>query len=409
MVNLPQAADHKTPERIGIVLDGFVALSGARDFIVSLVDAADRARADREIVLIFRTSRILPLGPHLNRLFGTRARDAKAKALLKPLHDAGLLNQDIIICDRTNHDLERICAEYKIDVVGPLNKVPRKPLRVPWFGYLYDFQHKYLTHFFTDKKRNARDTHFYSMLNKAGAVVVNAAEVKCDAEKFFPNYSTNVVPLSFSAAPRENWFQTDTTVMRAKYGVGKRYFIVSNQFWLHKNHETVIQAFCKLSQSYKDIELVLTGDTRDQRSPTRLKDIKSLIAELEISDKVHILGLIPKLEQVALLRSAIAVVQATSFEGGPGGGSVFDGISLGVPTIVSDIPVNREIAHLVDWYFALNDIDDLSKKMIEALLCPQRTVSSDLLMQKGLERRVSMGHDVWHAARQAYLQKTKLS
>ena len=99
MVNLPQAADHKTPERIGIVLDGFVALSGARDFIVSLVDAADRARADREIVLIFRTSRILPLGPHLNRLFGTRARDAKAKALLKPLHDAGLLKY------RENHSV----------------------------------------------------------------------------------------------------------------------------------------------------------------------------------------------------------------------------------------------------------------------------------------------------------------
>ena len=36
-------------------------------------------------------------------------------------------------------------------------------------------------------------------------------------------------------------------------------------------------------------------------------------------------------------------MQPTLFEGGPGGGSVYDAIALGVPSIVSDIPINREI------------------------------------------------------------------
>ena len=75
----------------------------------------------------------------------------------------------------------------------------------------------------------------------------------------------------------------------------------------------------------------------------------------------------PKLDQIALMKNCIALIQATEFEGTPGGLSVYDAISLGVRTIVSDIPVNREIEEWVTSYFPLNDIDALHHTMSQMM------------------------------------------
>ena len=99
-----------------------------------------------------------------------------------------------------------------------------------------------------------------------------------------------------------------------------------------------------------------------------------------------------------MMREAVAVVQPTSFEGGPGGGSVFDAVALGVPTIVSDIPVNREIEAYVRDFFPLDDNKSLANSMSLAL-CNERVVSNPRqLLTSGKARRTLMGKDIWEAA-----------
>ena len=63
----------------------------------------------------------------------------------------------------------------------------------------------------------------------------------------------------------------------------------------------------------------------------------------EAEHRIRILGLIPKYDQIQIMRGAVAVIQPTLFEGGPGGGAVYDAVSIGTPVILSDIPVNREV------------------------------------------------------------------
>lgn len=396
------------PRKVGIVLDGFADLSGARDFIVSFVDGLYRAKGDRDIVLILRVPPPKSLSGRLRFHLGLADLRVLAKAKLEPLLAAGLLDAQVEILPRGDRVLQKAAARLGIDVIGPLTKCPKSDLKLPWFGYLYDFQHKYLSAFFTEEECVARDEQFGEILLGADAVVVNAVEVKRDVERFFPGFENKVFPLSLSAAPKKDWFTADIAEVQAQYGTGSRYFMVSNQFWLHKNHETVIEAFAMLYSTRPDINLVLTGDTFDHRSPTRLQDIKDVVAGLGLTDHVCILGLIPKLDQIALMRGAIAVVQATSFEGGPGGGSVFDAISLGVPTIASDIAINREIEHLVTLYFELNNVSDLALKMQQALgLSPARPHKAYLL-NAGTERREKHGRDIWRAidmAAEAYAKQ----
>jgi glycosyltransferase involved in cell wall biosynthesis len=53
----------------------------------------------------------------------------------------------------------------------------------------------------------------------------------------------------------------------------------------------------------------------------------------------------------------------SSFEGGPGGFSVYEAISLGKPVIVSDIEVNREILYKNISFFKKNNSHNLKKKI----------------------------------------------
>jgi glycosyltransferase involved in cell wall biosynthesis len=145
--------------------------------------------------------------------------------------------------------------------------------------------------------------------------------------------------------------------------INNKYFIVSNQFWLHKNHKIVFRAFSIFLKKNPRIILICTGSTLDHRNKYYFGEVLELIKSLNIERSIKILNYIKKNEQIALMKKSIAVIQPTSFEGGPGGGSVKDAMALGVPTIISDISVNKEIKYKKNFFFKNNDFFDLSLKM----------------------------------------------
>ena len=62
------------------------------------------------------------------------------------------------------------------------------------------------------------------------------------------------------------------------------------------------------------------------------------------------------------------MIQPTLFEGNPGGGAVVDAQAYGVPCIVSDIPVNREIPSCYETaFFQPHESKDLAQRMKEAI------------------------------------------
>ncbi len=100
------------------------------------------------------------------------------------------------------------------------------------------------------------------------------------------------------------------------------------------------------------------------------------------------------------MRAALAVVQPTLFEGGPGGGSVFDAVALGVPAIVSDIPVNLEIEEPNVRFFKACDAAALSAAMAERLRSGAGVRQSpQQLMDAGLRRRKACGDTLIAALR----------
>lgn len=244
---------------------------------------------------------------------------------------------------------------------------------LPWIGYIPDLQHKRLPQWFSDTERKARDEVFTKILAEALVVVVNAAAVVRDIEEYYPGHRARLIGLPF--CPPANLTHSSETSgphVRAAYRLPASYFLVSNQFWIHKSHETAFMALRRVRDAGHDVHLVCTGNTHDFRWPDHFNNLKDVIEKIKLRDYIHILGLIPKGDQLAVMRESLAVVQPTLFEGGPGGGAVYDAVSMGKPSIVSDIPVNREIDIGVVRFFAAGSVEDLASKMIDLLVNPPR-------------------------------------
>ena len=80
-----------------------------------------------------------------------------------------------------------------------------------------------------------------------------------------------------------------------------------------------------------------------------------------------ILGNINKDDQIELLKNSLAVVQPTSYEGGPGGFSAYEAIAYKKYLLLSDIPVNKEAKGKNVIFFKNNSSNQLLKKLISII------------------------------------------
>jgi glycosyltransferase involved in cell wall biosynthesis len=167
--------------------------------------------------------------------------------------------------------------------------------------------------------------------------------------------------------------------------------MICNQFWVHKDHPTAFAAFRLFLDSRPDrnaFRLVCTGLNSDYRIPQYADQLIDMLRRLNIDKQVSLLGMLPKAEQIALLRGSLGLIQPTQFEGGPGGGSVREAKALGIPILVSDIPVNREIPVDRGWlsYFPPGNSQRLAVLMNELTMISDTHPAKDYLLYRGQRR-----------------------
>jgi hypothetical protein len=70
---------------------------------------------------------------------------------------------------------------------------------------------------------------------------------------------------------------------------------------------------------------------------------------------------------------------------------VYDAISINTPSIVSDLPVNREIDIGVVRFFAAGSVDDLAAKMVDMLVTPPEMPSKEETFARLTKRQQELG------------------
>lgn len=293
----------------------------------------------------------------------------------------------------------KLLQDLQIEIVLPiLNNVFPKESPVPWIGYLFDFVYKYYSHLYTKDFCLECDINYSTTLLYAKTVIVNSKSVKEDIYKFFPYAKSQIFNLPFTPFTNEDIYKEALAKsdIEEKYSVSNPYFIISNQFWLHKSHETAFEALRLLRMHSKNsnVEMVCTGRMKDlSGTDDRKNELFGFIDQLHLSKAIHFVGHIPKIEQLALMLRSVALIQPTQFEGGPGGGSVYTAVANGIPSIVSDIAVNREIENepLVTFFKALN-AEDLAIKMDDALIKKREILPYKTLQEKNVKKLEQLGN-----------------
>ncbi|HST30779.1 MAG TPA: glycosyltransferase family 1 protein, partial [Chthoniobacterales bacterium] len=379
--------------KIGLTAHDFLNWSGGIDFLWTVTDSllANPRAETAELHLIVPDSGI--------RFAWKRAREffsGKAQARLRSqeITDAFSEFGDRITIHHTDlgRDAVRAAAtKLDLDILLPVMHSLGPDFPRPWLAYAYDFQHKYFPENFTADAIRARDRHFDRLLTEARAVIVNSRAAINDIAKFVPQATARVFALPFAPAPRPDWLQ-DRPEIRSRYKIHPPYFIVSNQFWAHKDHATAFEAFRQVAESNRSVSLVCTGSTDGSTDTTSFSKLLGFLDKAGIKHRVEILGLIPKRDQIELLKHSCALIQPTLFEGGPGGGAVYDSFSLRVPAIVSDIPVNRELPDdNCITFFPAGDAAGLAKRMEEQLSAPRQETDPMELSNAGRQRRLACG------------------
>lgn len=278
------------------------------------------------------------------------------------------------------------------EMLFPCDKSLGRSFPCPWIGYIPDLQHKRLPHWFSERERLMRDKLFSKLLAEASAVVVNAATVIRDIEEFYPHHKARLFALPFCPPANLIRFSELSGIeVRTKYGLPAQYFMVSNQFWIHKSHETAFIALRQVRDAGHDVHLVCTGNTFDYRWPDHFNYLQGIIERNNLRSHIHILGMISKSDQLAIMHESIAVIQPTLFEGGPGGGAVYDAVSIGVPSIVSDIQVNREIDIGIVRFFTAGSAESLAMRMIEIIMNPPQIPSEENIFSQLSNRQREFG------------------
>jgi glycosyltransferase involved in cell wall biosynthesis len=125
--------------------------------------------------------------------------------------------------------------------------------------------------------------------------------------------------------------------------LGREYLMCPANVSGHKNHEVLIAGASGISARHP---LVLTGDGTDLRwkMSDRVRDIRAAarVAGLSFDQSLFAVGYVDDASYYQILASAWALVMPTLAEGG-GSFPVWEAMERGIPAVVSDIPVMREM------------------------------------------------------------------
>ena len=253
-----------------------------------------------------------------------------------------------------------------------------------WGGWIPDFQAYYLPEFFKEAHIARIKSKHKQLANHAPIIVFSSEVAVRDFNKFYPKSFVPTSVLHFSTFLEPEWLEPDPRVFREKYELPEHFFLVSNQLWKHKDHNVVIEALNLLKQEGNEITVAFTGSTADPRNPQHFTQLLDKIKAYGLGRQVRILGLVPRLHQIQLMRCCLSVIQPSTFEGWST--VIEDAKTLGKSIVASDFPVHMEQAPANAIFFEKGNFKELSKCLLIVLQEVRPVIpTNEELRQKNLE------------------------
>ena len=259
-----------------------------------------------------------------------------------------------------NRGIAKLSKRLGIDSIYPAIHFPFLFNKSKSIGWIPDFQETHYPEWFGNIElyyRQMKAKYYANVMNK---VVLSSKTAKKDFLSFSKTEGLNATVLPFISNIEKylEAFEDDSyfNSVEEKHCLSKRYFVVCNQFWRHKNHKVVFEAIKRIYSvlDSHDVEVVFTGSKYDYRKTNITSSLlgkgknesacfdklMEMASHYNINRRIKYLGLIDRAEQLALIYRSIAVIQPSLFEGW--GTVLEDAKVLDRWVILSDTDIHKE-------------------------------------------------------------------
>ncbi|MDX2049449.1 MAG: glycosyltransferase [Chitinophagaceae bacterium] len=239
-------------------------------------------------------------------------------------------------------------------------------------GWIADFQYHYYPEGASPEVTASAYREISFISHNCKKIVLSSKACEDDCHSIFPvtRGKTHAMPFTVYIG-QELLHKNNFDELLKKYQLPENFIIVSNLFCPTKNHVTLFKAIALLKDKGIRIDLACTGNIVDQRNLHFGNEILQSITNLGVRDRVHLLGIIPRQDQVTLYRMSKAIVQPSVNEGWST--LVEEAKVLGKNLLLSNIAVHLEQNPGNPYFFESTNVSDLADK-IEKLLNDTRGV-----------------------------------
>ncbi len=181
----------------------------------------------------------------------------------------------------------------------------------PFIYTLHDLQERYYPRNFSWLVRYWRNYMNTQMLTRTSVVVCESNHVKSDIVRFF---GANPQQIAVIPAPPLEQIAPEMDPMvleslRQRLGLPDRFIFYPAQFWPHKNHMRLVEAFREVVAEIPDLKLVFTGNKRGE-----YENVFRAVRDFGLADHVMHLGYLSQQDVQMIYRLAAALIMPSLFE-----------------------------------------------------------------------------------------------
>jgi len=179
---------------------------------------------------------------------------------------------------------EKFLISQQFDYVYFLSPNPSalSIINMPMINTVWDLGHRHfpeMDEFGFEGRFQKREYFYTNVLKRSFHIVVDGEKTKEEIIAFYGVQKARITPLGLF--PRSFSHECNSLC-------GDEEFIFyPSQFWTHKNHKTLIQAFAKVQAEHPQTKLYLSGSDKGS-----LSDTKRIVRDLGLLDSVFFLGFV---------------------------------------------------------------------------------------------------------------------
>jgi len=236
-----------------------------------------------------------------------------------------------LIADRMHVRLPDRFASQDI-LLAPIYSLAMLHTSKPFAYTLHDVQENYFPENFSRWQRVWRYQVHAQLLARAARVICESSQVQADIIGTFGIAEQRTVVITAPPLQPLPADESDDRLhsVRIRLQLPDKFLFYPAQFWVHKNHLRLIEAFAEAVTEVPDLKLVLTGKKRDEYDV-----VMRAIGKFGLGDKVCHLGYVEQDDLAPIYRLATALIMPSLFESVSI--PIYEAFQAGTPVMASDI------------------------------------------------------------------------